>query len=107
MTEKEHDYLQNFEVRPSQFYGLPKIHKSKSINEKCKNSTSSYVKVSNVNDLKLRPIVAGPSCLTHRFSNLIDILLRPSTKPVRNHLRESIDFLNSFSDYVPINTLFA
>ena len=34
MTEKEFDYLLNFEVKTSNFYGLPKVHKSKQINEK-------------------------------------------------------------------------
>ena len=36
-----------------------------------------------MSDLKLRPIVAGPSCLTHRLSNLLDILLRPHTKYIK------------------------
>ena len=85
LTKKELDYLQHFEVKTSQFYGLPKIHKSKTISEKCKIANSSYVEVQNVNDLKLRPIVAGPSCLTHRLSNLLDILLRPYTKHVKSN----------------------
>ena len=29
MTEKEMDYLQNFEAKSSNFYGLPKLHRSK------------------------------------------------------------------------------
>ena len=63
MTEKEFDYLQNFEAKTSNFYGLLKVHKSKQINEKCKLIKSSYVEITEkVHDLKLRPIVAGPSC---------------------------------------------
>ena len=50
-TEKELDYLQNFEIRMSQFYGLPKLHKSKTISEKCKNAQASYVEVSEIKDL--------------------------------------------------------
>ena len=81
MTEKEFDYLLNFEVKTSNFYGLPKVHKSKQINEKCKSANSGYVEITDkISDLKLRPIVAGPSCHTHRLSNLIDILLRPYTE---------------------------
>ena len=63
LTEKGLDYLQNFGVKSSQFYSLPKIHKSKTISERCKRANLSYVEVKDVNDLKLRPIVAGPSCL--------------------------------------------
>ena len=35
LTKKEFDYLTEFETKPSNFYGLPKIHKSKEINEAC------------------------------------------------------------------------
>ena len=107
MTEKEFDYLHNFEVKSSQFYGLPKIHKSKIITEKCKNADSSYVEVSNVNDLKLRPFIAGPSCLTHRLSNLLDILLRPYTEHVKSNLRDTTDFLNNLPDNVQPDTILA
>ena len=73
------DYLEGSEVKESQFYGLPKIHKSQAIINQCEHKNSSYVEVEDVNVLKIRPIVAGPSCLTHRLSNLLDIILRPFT----------------------------
>ena len=60
LTDKEIDYLQNFEIKCSIFYGLQKVHKSWQISEKCKNSNSSLVEISNVNDVKLRPIEASP-----------------------------------------------
>ena len=101
------DYLQNFEVKTSQFYGLPKIHKSKTISDKCRCSDSSYVETNGVTDLKLRPIVAGPSCLTHRLSNLLDILLRPYTKHVKSNLRDTTDFLNNLPDKIQEDTLLA
>ena len=107
LTEKELDYLQNFEVKSSQFYGLPKIHKSKTISEKCKNANSSYVEVKDVNDLKLRPIVAGASCMTHRLSNLLDILLRPYTEHVKSNLRDTTDFLNNLPGEVAPHTILA
>ena len=74
------DYLLNFEMKTSNFYGLPKVHKNEKIKTTCEQNISHYVEVHYVNDLKLRPIVAGPTCQTHRLSNLIDILLRPLTK---------------------------
>ena len=86
-TETEDDYLHNFEIRQRNLYGLPEVHKSLQITSACSNSQSSNVQVNNVTDLKLRPIIAGPSCLTHRLSNLLDILLRPLTgiKVIRNY----------------------
>ena len=106
MTEKEFDYLLNFEVKTSNFYGLPKVHKSKQINEKCKSANSGYVEIPDkISDLKLRPIVAGPSCHTHRLSNLIDILLRPYTEHVTSYLRDTTDFLNNLPNTIPKNTI--
>ena len=93
LTEKEIDYLVNFEMKPSNFYGLPKVHKSEKIKTTCEQNISHYV-VHYVNDLKLRPIVAGPTCQTHRLSNLSDILLRPLTKRVKSYRRDTTDFLN-------------
>lgn len=107
LTEKELDYLENFEIKTSLFYGLPKVHKSKIISDKCKHTNSSYVEVSDVTDLKLRPIVAGPSCMTHRLSNLLDILLRPYTKHIKSNLRDTTDFLNNLPGNVPPNTILA
>ena len=100
-TRKELDYLKRFEVKSRNLYGLPKIHKSEVINKACEKSKSHTVIVSDVTDLKLRPIVAGPSCQTHRLSNLLDILLRPLTQFVPSYLRDSIDFLNSLPAEVP------
>ena len=65
------------------------------------------MQVKDVNDLKLRPIVAGPSCLTHRLSNLIDILLRPYTNHVKSNLRDTTDFLNNLPERVPPHTILA
>merc|ERR1712240_647393 len=72
-TKKEFDYLSKFEIRDSYFYGLPKIHKSTEIMSKCKENRGPYLKIVIENDLKLRPIIGGPSCLTHRLSNVIHI----------------------------------
>ena len=110
LTKKELEYLEKLEVKSSNFYGLPKVHKSSHINNKCKNansSYSSYVEISDVNDLKLRPIVAGPSCQTHRLSDIIDILLKPYTKHVNCYLRDTINFLNTLPLTVKEETLIA
>ena len=34
LTRKELDYFENFKVKTSKLYGLPKIHKSKTISDK-------------------------------------------------------------------------
>ena len=57
--------------------------------------------------LKLFPIVASPSCLTHRLSNLLDILLRPYTKHVKSNPRETTDFLKHLTERAQEDTLLA
>ena len=69
LTEKEESYLLQFESKDSNFYGLPKFHKSAQIASNCAESSTQIIQVNDVTDLKLRPIIAGPQCLTHRLSN--------------------------------------
>ena len=77
LTEKEKEYLTSFSCNTSNFYGLPKIHKSKLIQDAIKEQQKECVHIIEQSDLKLRPIVAGPICPTRPLSNLSDILLKP------------------------------
>ena len=92
-------------MKPSNFYGLPKVYKSEKIKTTCEQNISHYVEVHYVNDLKLRPIIAGPTCQAHRLSNLLDILLRPLTKRVKSYLRDTTKFLNHLPSEISENTL--
>ena len=48
-------------------HGLTKIRKSKKIKIELETQKSEYAEISNTRDLKFRPIVAAPSCLTYRL----------------------------------------
>ena len=61
LTKLEIEYLTNFSASTSNFYGLPKVHKSALISEAIAKQNTKYVEVLEPNDLKLRPIVAGPT----------------------------------------------
>ena len=74
MTNKEKDYLTNFEARESLFYGLPKVHKSTIIKTAIENQNSEYITCPNPEDLSFRPIVRGPNSSSRRLSHLLDIL---------------------------------
>ena len=104
MTEDEIYYLINFERKDSNFYGLPKTHKSKEISERCKNSDKTYIEISTNEEISFWPIVAGPVNETHRLSNLIDVLLKSMTKHVRSCIRDSTDFLNKLPSTVSYNS---
>ena len=99
LTDKEQDYLTKFECKTSTFYGLPKIHKSVTI-IKAIQEQNTEVNIDEVEDLKFRPILAGPACPTHRLSNLIDILLKPFIKHIGSYVRDDIDFLNHLTKHI-------
>ncbi|CAG2236124.1 unnamed protein product [Mytilus edulis] len=93
-TEKEVDYLTKFEVKTSNFYGLPKIHKSKEVETAVQQQNCAYIEINSPKDLKFRPIVAGPQCPTHRLSHFIDLILKPLCQYVPSFIRDNFDFLN-------------
>ena len=94
LTQKEIEYSTKFKYKTSQLYGLPKVHKSNIIKREIQNNPSEYIEVHQPGDLKIRPIVAGPSCITSRLSDFVDILLKPYFKHVKSYVRNSVDFLN-------------
>lgn len=107
LTDKEKDYLMNFENKSSLFYGLPKIHKCQEIIQAVKHQNQPYIKVTPPQDLKFRPIVAGPSSPTHRLSNFLDILLKPFLKHTKSYVRDDIDFLTQLPTEMKESEIFA
>ena len=75
------------------------------IRNECNKINSEYLELLDPEDLKFRPIVAGPAWKTHRLSNLVDILLKPFIEKVKRYVRDDIDFLNYIPKTVPSNTL--
>ena len=55
-------YLTNISFSTRKFYGLPKIHKSKQINEAIQQQNNQYIEIHEPDDLTVRPIVGGPNC---------------------------------------------
>ncbi|MEW8548130.1 MAG: hypothetical protein AB2693_31895 [Candidatus Thiodiazotropha sp.] len=105
LTVKEFDYLTNFDNKESNFYGLPKIHKCRDINEACLISDKNYVALKAPVNLTFRPIVAGPICETHRLSNLIDILLQSYSKHIKSFIKDTTDFFSKLPTTVSPETI--
>ena len=97
LTNDEIEYLTSFQMRTSNFYGLPKIHKSKLIKEAIERQKSSYIECLEPSDLKIRPIVAGPCCPTRNLSDLIDKIIKPLLQHVKSHVKDNLDFLKECS----------
>ena len=93
-TESEQKFLNEKSLETSNFYGLPKIDKSKVIEAPIHSQDTEVVEDREPRDLKLRTIVGGPNCPTRRLSYFLDTLLKPYLKHVTSYVRDSVDFLN-------------
>ena len=101
----EGELTRKFSSKTSNLYGLPKIHKSLAIKAAIQKQNSSYVRLPPPQDLKFRPIVAGPTSPTHRLSNFIDIILKPLCKNIPSYIRDDLDFLNQIPEQITENTI--
>ena len=55
-TDEEFKYLNEADYNTSNFYGLPKIHKSRLITNAIKEQNSEVVSINEPQDLKVRPV---------------------------------------------------
>ena len=97
--KKEIQYISNFDFKTANFYGLPKIHKSKVIQTEMEKCNNIYVKITENLDLPFRFITGGPICPTSRLSELLDILLKPYYCKIKSYIRDSTDLLNKLPKF--------
>ena len=94
LTDEERLYLHKFDHKLSNFYGNPKIHKSKLINDSIDSVNDIYIKISGEVDLPFRFITVSIDSATSKLSELLDILLKPFITLAPSYIRDSTDFLN-------------
>lgn len=102
---KEKDYLLNFKYKMANFYMLPKIHKSQTINDILQNSNAEFISVGTEVLLEGRPIVAGCAYYTHGISMILHKILEPSMHFIPQILKDTFDFVNKNSSELPIGTV--
>ena len=68
--------------------------------EAIKQQGSEEIRILNPDDLKFRPIIAGPVNPTHRLSQMIDTLLKPYIKYVKSYVRDDIQFLSTLPNQI-------
>ena len=100
-------YLTEFEFKESNLYGVPKVHKSEEIKKMIKEYPHEYVEVAQPKDLKMRPIIAGPSSVTSKLSNYLDALLKPLLWNVKSYICDTVDFLNNLPEQLEDNVILA
>ena len=108
LGEWEIEYLTNFKFTTSNFYILPKVHKSEEVTELVKTNPVDYLKIKNPPEIVSRPIVAGPNSPAHRLSKFkfLGIILRPLTDKVKSYVRDDMDFLTYLPEKVEFKSEF-
>ena len=106
LTEKEINYLTNFSYKTSQLCGLPKVHKSKTINEEIQKTKTEYISVTQPQDLNFRPIITGPVCITSRLGDFLDILLKLYVVLIKSYIRDDIDFLDKIQPDIDVTSMY-
>ena len=93
LTKNEQKFITESEWKASNFYVLPKIHKSKPIIDQINSSHTNYVEMAPPQDLKGRPIIAGPVAPTQRLSEFLDTLLKPIVTTLKTYVKDDWDFI--------------
>ena len=99
LTKDEVKFLSKFDSKEANFYGLPKVHKSDIIKKAILEQKSEVVIVPSPSDLKIRPIIGGPTSPTSHLSKFIDTLLKPYMFKLPSYVRDSVDLLNQARDW--------
>ena len=93
LTTKEQQFIHDFPWKTSNFYILPKIHKSTEIIQAIARSDKDYIEMSPPDNLEGRPIVAGPASPTQRLSEFLDTLLKPIVPTLSTYVKDDWDFI--------------
>ena len=103
---KEHEYICDFIPTSSKFYCLPKIHKSEEIKRIMEERPTKCLKMSEPPSIPGRPIVGGPNCLTHKLSNLLDLILKPLAFQFKSYIKDSFHFLEMLPKSIGFDSTF-
>ena len=79
LTLKECNYLTKRNHKLSNLYMLPKLHKSKRINEIIQKQQWEYVNIDENIIFEVRPIVAGSVYQTNSISEILNIIIAKDT----------------------------
>lgn len=106
-AKDEQSYFINHNFQSSNFYVIPKIHKSTTIKNHCSNLKSSYLKLGEVpNDVSSRPIVSNINSPTCRISHFLDKVLQPMLPLTDGYIKDTFHFLNRLPKNVTKTTIF-
>ena len=94
LTPSERKVILKAEWSESNFYILPKIHKSKVILDRIREAPSDYIQMDLPDDLKGRPINGDVNSVTHGLSSLLEKILKPLVPKMKSFIKDEFDFVD-------------
>ena len=105
LTENEYKTLSQKTYKISNFYMLPKLHKSKELNDIIMAKNSGYINVDKILTLEGRPTVAGPCYHTSVVSQILHVIMEPALSFIKRILKDSFDFIGQIETQCTVNTI--
>ena len=103
LTAAERKVILNDNWTDSNFYILPKIHKSEEILKKIHEELSEYIQMPLPDDLKGRPINGDVNSVTHGLSKLLEKILKPLVVNLKSYIKDEFDFVEKLPRKVSRN----
>ena len=88
----------------SNFYMLPKLHKSKRINEIIQKQQCEYINIEEIIIVEAHPIVACPIYHTSGISEILYIIMQPSLAMISHIAKDFFDFKIRLGKHCPTGT---
>ena len=84
---------------------LPKLHKSKELNDVILAKNSEYINVDKMLTIEGRPIVAGPCYHTSVVSQILHVIMEPTLSFIKYILKDSFNFIDRIDTQCTVNTI--
>ena len=85
---------------------LPKLYKSKELNDIIMAKNSEYINVNKNLTIEGRPIVAGPFYHTNVVSQILHVIMEPTLSFIK-HILRFFDFIDQIDIQCTVNTIFS
>ena len=105
LTNNEYEFLTKHCHKISNFYRLPKLHKSKKINGIIEIKHTEYIQIDEDVLIEGRPIVAGPVFHTSGISEILHYIMEPALSLSPHTVKDSFDFMQRLEKQCQNNTL--
>ena len=105
LTNNEYDFLNKPCHKISNFYMLPKLHKSKKINEIIERKRTEYIQIDKDILTEGRPMVAGPVFHASGISGILHCIMEPALSLIPHIVKDSFDFKQRLEKPCQSNTL--